>query len=70
MVEVYFKDVCPLVASLITNQLEKNNINPNDICRFWLHQANGKMIRLIASKILNDDDFDLSLVSYANKAIW
>ena len=57
-----FKDVCPLVASLISNQLEKNNINPNDICRFWLHQANGKMIRLIASKILNDDDFDLSLV--------
>ena len=57
-----FKDVCPLVASLISNQLEKNNINPNDVSRFWLHQANGKMIRLIASKILNDDEFDPSLV--------
>ena len=57
-----FKDVCPLVSSLISNQLEKNNINPNDVSRFCLHQANGKMIRLIASKILNKDDFDPSLI--------
>ena len=57
-----FKDVCPLVAALISNQLEKNSINPNDVSRFWLHQANGKMIRLIASKILNNDDFDSLLV--------
>jgi len=53
-----FKDVCPLVASLISEQLEKNNISPEEISRFWLHQANGKMIRLITSKILGTDDFD------------
>ena len=53
-----FKDVCPLVASLISEQLEKNNISPNEISKFWLHQANGKMIRLITSKILGTDDFD------------
>ena len=53
-----FKDVCPLVASLITEQLEKNNISPEEISKFWLHQANGKMIRLITSKILGTDDFD------------
>ena len=53
-----FKDVCPLVASLISNQLEKNNILPKEISKFWLHQANGKIIRLIASKILGTDDFD------------
>ena len=53
-----FKDVCPLVASLISKQLEKNNISPNEISKFWLHQANGKMIRLITSKILGTDDFD------------
>ena len=53
-----FKDVCPLVASLISDQLEKNNIKPNDISKFWLHQANGKMIRLITSKILGTDNFD------------
>ena len=53
-----FKDVCPLVASLISKQLQKNNISPKEISKFWLHQANGKMIRLITSKILGTDDFD------------
>jgi beta-ketodecanoyl-[acyl-carrier-protein] synthase len=52
-----FKDVCPLVASLIKEQLKNNNIRPNEISKFWLHQANGKMIRLITSKILDTDDF-------------
>ena len=56
-----FKDVCPLVASLISDQLEKNNIKPEEVSKFWLHQANGKMIRLITSKILNTDDFDESI---------
>ena len=56
-----FKDVCPLVASLITEQLDKNNILPEEVSKFWLHQANGKMIRLITSKILNTDDFDESI---------
>ena len=53
-----FKDVCPLVASLISEQLKKNNISPEEISKFWLHQANGKMIRLITSKILGTDDFN------------
>jgi beta-ketodecanoyl-[acyl-carrier-protein] synthase len=53
-----FKDVCPLVASLISEQLEKNDISSEEISKFWLHQANGKMIRLITSKILGTDDFD------------
>lgn len=57
-----FKDVCPLVASLISDQLKKNDIQPSDVSKFWLHQANGKMIRLIASKILGTDDFDPSII--------
>ena len=56
-----FKEVCPLVAELISNQLKSNNIDPHDIAKFWLHQANGKMIRLITSKILDTDDFDLEI---------
>ena len=68
-----FKDVCPLVASLISNQLEKNNILPHEITKYWLHQANGKMIRLITSKILGTDDFDESItpmpiISFGNLA--
>jgi beta-ketodecanoyl-[acyl-carrier-protein] synthase len=56
-----FKEVCPLVAKLISDQLESNNIDPKEISKFWLHQANGKMIRLITSKILGTDDFDSSI---------
>tara|TARA_B100000767_G_scaffold273049_1_gene302187 strand:+ start:2414 stop:3529 length:1116 start_codon:yes stop_codon:yes gene_type:complete len=57
-----FKDVCPLVASLILEQLKDNDINPIDVSKFWLHQANGKMIRLIAAKVLGTDDFDPALI--------
>ena len=56
-----FKEVCPLVAKIILEQLEKNNISPNEITKFWLHQANGKMIRLIVSKVIGSDDFDENL---------
>jgi beta-ketodecanoyl-[acyl-carrier-protein] synthase len=49
------------VAKLITDQLELNKIDPKEISKFWLHQANGKMIRLITSKILGTDDFDSSI---------
>jgi beta-ketodecanoyl-[acyl-carrier-protein] synthase len=56
-----FKDVCPLVSKLISDQLKLNNILPENISKFWLHQANGKMIRLITSKILGTDNFDSTI---------
>ena len=56
-----FKEVCPLVAKTILEQLNKNNIKPDEISKFWLHQANGKMIRLIVSKVLGTDSFDEEL---------
>ena len=42
-----FKEVCPLVAKMITKQLEKNEIAPQSVKRFWLHQANASMNELI-----------------------
>lgn len=50
-----FKDVCPLVAKIITTQLEKNQVNPQDIKRFWLHQANLNMNQLIAKLVLGKE---------------
>ncbi len=47
-----FKEVCPLVAKIITKQLEKNNIQPGDIKRFWLHQANASMNELILKLVV------------------
>ena len=47
-----FKEVCPLVAKIITKQLEKNHIQPGDIKRFWLHQANASMNELILKLVV------------------
>ena len=47
-----FKEVCPAVAQLITEQLESNTLEPAAIKRMWLHQANLNMNDLIARKVL------------------
>ena len=56
-----FKEVCPMVADFITTQLHDNNINSSEIKKFWLHQANSRMVNLIVSKIIGSDGFDLNL---------
>lgn len=50
-----FKEVCPLVAKMITAQLEKNNILPNQVKRFWLHQANANMNELILKLVVGKE---------------
>ena len=58
-----FKEVCPLVAKIISTQLEKNSIQPENVKRFWLHQANANMneliLRLIVGKEIAEADPDL-----------
>ncbi|OTG60694.1 beta-ketoacyl-ACP synthase III [Acinetobacter sp. ANC 3903] len=56
-----FKEVCPLVAKIITKQLEKNEIAPTTVKRFWLHQANASMNDLILKYVVGKDA-DRSLV--------
>lgn len=50
-----FKEVVPLVAKMITQECEANGINPHDLKRMWLHQANLNMNVLIAKKVLGKD---------------
>lgn len=50
-----FKEVCPLVAKMITAQLEKNNILPSQVKRFWLHQANANMNELILKLVVGKE---------------
>jgi len=50
-----FKEVVPLVAKLITEQCEANGLDPHDLKRMWLHQANLNMNVLIAKKVLGKD---------------
>jgi len=57
-----FKEVCPLVAKMITMQLEKNNIAPTDVKRFWLHQANASMNELILKLVVGKENAQPDLV--------
>lgn len=47
-----FKEVCPAVGEHIVNHLHQNQIEPANVKRFWLHQANLTMNELIAKRVL------------------
>lgn len=65
-----FREVVPLVADLITEELDKSGVSTNKIKRMWLHQANLAMNTLIAKKVMGKDvDMKLAPVvldEYAN----
>ena len=65
-----FKQVVPIVSSLIEGHLQENNQSIDKISRFWLHQANLSMNQLIAKRLLGRDPLDeempIVLTEYAN----
>ena len=65
-----FKEVCPAVASLISDQLAAGDIPPEQLKRLWLHQANLNMNQLIARRVLGrdatDEEAPTILDEYAN----
>jgi len=65
-----FKEVCPMVADLISAQLAAQQVDAADIKRLWLHQANLNMNQLISRKVLGRDATETEaptiLDTYAN----
>lgn len=65
-----FKEVVPMVASMICEEAERLGIEPSSLRRLWLHQANAGMNRLIAQKVLGHeasaDESPTVLDTYAN----
>ena len=65
-----FKEVIPLVANMIQAEMDRLDIEPPDLRRMWLHQANAGMNRLIATRVLghepSDDESPTVLDTYAN----
>ncbi|MBL4871141.1 MAG: beta-ketoacyl-ACP synthase III, partial [Robiginitomaculum sp.] len=65
-----FKEVVPLVADLITTELNNSGVKPSNLKRMWLHQANLAMNTWIAKKVMGKDvDMDMApivLDEYAN----
>lgn len=67
-----FKEVCPLAATHITEHLAKHSLSPQDLRRWWLHQANINMNILISKRLLgrdaSADEAPIVLDEYANTA--
>ena len=65
-----FKEVVPMVATMISEQMERLGIESTALRRLWLHQANAGMNRLIAQRVLgheaNADESPTVLDTYAN----
>ena len=68
--QLVFREVCPMVAEHIADHLSALELDPADVRRFWLHQANLKMNQLIAKGVLGrlptDDEAPVILDEYAN----
>jgi beta-ketodecanoyl-[acyl-carrier-protein] synthase len=47
-----FKDVVPLAANFIVEHLAAHDLTPDQVRRYWLHQANQNMNELIAKRVL------------------
>ncbi|WP_129138681.1 beta-ketoacyl-ACP synthase III [Modicisalibacter coralii] len=50
-----FKEVCPMVADLISAHLASLDLDGDALSRLWLHQANRHMNDLIARRVLGRD---------------
>jgi beta-ketodecanoyl-[acyl-carrier-protein] synthase len=67
-----FKEVCPMAVEHITSQLEGLGFTSESVSRWWLHQANINMNKLISRKLLGRDasaeEAPIVLDRYANTA--
>jgi len=50
-----FKDVVPLASKFIADHIAAHDLEPSQIARYWLHQANRSMNELIAKRVLGRD---------------
>ena len=67
-----FKELLPLVTSFIEKQLSHNDLSPEDLTRYWLHQANINMNEFAIKKLLgrraSHEEAPVVLDEYANTA--
>jgi beta-ketodecanoyl-[acyl-carrier-protein] synthase len=52
---VVFKEVSPIAAKHISDHLASLDLKPNDVKRFWLHQANINMNNRVIKELLGED---------------
>ena len=65
-----FKEVVPMVSEMILAHMDAIGLQPEQMKRLWLHQANANMNRLIAQRVLgheaSEDESPTVLDTYAN----
>ena len=65
-----FKEVCPMVATHITDHLHSVDLDSSQLKRMWLHQANLSMNLLISKRVLgreaSEEEAPTILDEYAN----
>ncbi|MFB0538267.1 MAG: beta-ketoacyl-ACP synthase III [Anaerolineae bacterium] len=65
-----FKDIIPLASQFIKEHLSELEIEISDLKRLWLHQANGRINRLISKKVFGREatgkESPIILDKYAN----
>jgi beta-ketodecanoyl-[acyl-carrier-protein] synthase len=50
-----FKDIIPLAANFIREHIESLGVDASKVDRYWLHQANANMNRLIIKRVIGED---------------
>jgi beta-ketodecanoyl-[acyl-carrier-protein] synthase len=50
-----FEEVSPIAASHISNHLASHGFKPEDVKRYWLHQANINMNKMVIKLLLGED---------------
>lgn len=67
-----FKDIVPLASQYILDHLAAHELTPDQITRYWLHQANSNMNELIAKRVLGRvatrEEAPMVLAEYGNTA--
>lgn len=65
-----FKEVSPMVAQMLIEHLQELGLEPAQVRRFWLHQANLTMNQLISKRVLgrepSPEEAPIILDEYAN----
>jgi beta-ketodecanoyl-[acyl-carrier-protein] synthase len=67
-----FREVVPLASEMILQHMAELDLQPSEVRRMWLHQANSNMNRLIAERVLGreatQDESPTVLDTYGNTA--
>ena len=67
-----FKEVVPLASKFITEHLAANDLKPDQVTRYWLHQANTKLNEVVSEWVLGRtatrEEAPIILDEYGNTA--